>query len=83
VFLAVYGAILSIIPDCALFAEALKSGNIRVNEVGHVVLSSTGAEIPPAFGRGGMKLLYDTVYPSSSPSHGLLRLYNYNDGITA
>jgi hypothetical protein len=54
--------------ECTLFAEALKSGNIRINEVGHVVLSSTGAEFPPAFGHGGMKLLYDAVWPPA-PSH--------------
>jgi hypothetical protein len=68
--------------DCALFAEALKTRNIRINEVGHVVLSSTAAEIPPAFGRGGMKSVYDVLYPQL-PSHGLLRLYAYDDQISA
>jgi hypothetical protein len=66
-----------------LFAEALETGNIRINEVGHVVLSSTNAEIPPAFGRGGMKLLYDTVCPPPAPSRGLLHMYAYDDRISA
>jgi hypothetical protein len=65
-----------------LFAEALKTRNIRINEVGHVVLSSTAAEIPPAFGRGGMKSVYDVLYPQL-PSHGLLRLYAYDVQISA
>jgi hypothetical protein len=51
--------------------HAMKSGNIRINEVGHVVLSSTGAEFPPAFGHGGMKSVYDVFYPQP-PSHGPL-----------
>jgi hypothetical protein len=69
--------------DCTLFAEALETGNVRINEVGHVVLSSTGAEIPPAFGRGGMKLWYVTVCPPPAPSRGLLRMYAYDDRISA
>jgi hypothetical protein len=55
--------------ECMLFSEALKSGNIQINEIGHVVLSSTGAEFPPAFGRGGMKLLYDAIFPLPALSH--------------
>jgi hypothetical protein len=68
--------------ECSLFIQAMKTGNIRINEVGYVVLSSTGAEFPPAFGRGGMKLLYDTVCPPPVPSHGLLRMYAYHDRIS-
>jgi hypothetical protein len=48
--------------ECALFIAAMKTGNIRINEYGRVVLSSTAAEIPPSFGRGGMKFTYDTVF---------------------
>jgi hypothetical protein len=68
---------------CVLFAEALKSGNIRINEVGYVVLSSTGAEFPPAFGRGGMKRFYDAVCPPPAPSHGLPRMSVCDDQISA
>jgi hypothetical protein len=49
--------------ECALFVIAMKTGNIQINEYGRVVFSSNGAEIPPAFSRGGMRSLYDTVFP--------------------
>jgi hypothetical protein len=49
--------------ECRLFIHAMKTGNVRINEYGRVVLSSTGAVLPPAFGHGGMKSIYDVVYP--------------------
>jgi hypothetical protein len=60
----------------------MKTGNIRINEYGRVVFSSNGTEIPPAFGRGGMKLLYDTVCPLPTPSHELFRMFAYDDRIS-
>jgi len=70
--------------DCTLFAEALETGNIPINEIGHVFTSS-GTEIHPAFGRGGMKLLYDAVYPvKPAVSQGFnVRLSTYENGIAA
>jgi len=47
--------------DCTLFTEALNTGNIKINDHGRVAFTSTGAETPPAFGRGGMKSFYDVV----------------------
>jgi len=41
-------------------------GNIKINENGRVAFASTGAEIPSAFGRGGMKSLYDIVYAATA-----------------
>jgi hypothetical protein len=55
--------------ECSLFIHAMKSGNIRINKVGYVVLSSTGAELPPSFGRGGMKSVYDVFLPPTSDSN--------------
>jgi hypothetical protein len=70
--------------ECSLFIDAMKTGNIRINKYGRVAFSSTAAEIPPAFGRGGMKSMYDTVFPvkSTPPSRGLLRFYTYDDRIS-
>jgi hypothetical protein len=43
----------------------MKTGNIRINEYGRVAFSSTGAEIPPAFSRGGMKSIFDAAFPAT------------------
>jgi len=67
--------------DCALFMDALKTGNIKINENGRVAFTSTGAEIPPAFGRGGMKSLYDVVYPAAAaPTQAATRAITFDDG---
>jgi hypothetical protein len=55
----------------------MKTGNIRINEYGRVAFSN-GAEIPPAFSQGGMKSVYDAVFPVKSlQSRDLLRLYDH------
>ena len=63
--------------ECTLFAESMKSGNIRINEIGPVVLTSTGMEIPPAFGRDGMRHFYDLVCPPVSAD---VHLVTYDNG---
>jgi len=43
----------------------MKTGNIKINENGRVAFF-TGSEIPTAFGCGGMKSIYDVVYPATT-----------------
>ena len=66
--------------DCTLFIEALTTGNVKINENGRVAFTSTGAEIPPAFGCGGMKSLYDVVYPAAAPVQAAARAITFDDG---
>jgi len=65
--------------DCALFIEALKIENVKINENGHVAFISTGTEIPPAFGRGGMKSLYDIVYLATASVQAAAHAITFDD----
>jgi len=65
--------------DCTLFADTMKTGNIKINENGRVAFS-TGGEIPTAFGRGGMKSIYDVVYPAPAQSQATVRAITFDDG---
>ena len=56
--------------ECSLFVDAMKTRNVRINEHGRVVLSSTDPEIPLAFSHGNMKFFCEVLYPQSR-SHRL------------
>jgi hypothetical protein len=66
--------------DCVLFAEALKSENIKINENGRIAFASSGAEVPPAFGRGGMKAMYDLVFSTLAASQAGVHTITFDDG---
>lgn len=62
-----------------LFAEALKSGNIKINENGRIAFTPSGVEIPPAFGRGGMRVMYDLIF-STMASQAKVNTITFDDG---
>lgn len=68
--------------ECNLFAEALKVGHIKINENNRIAFTSTNVEIPPAFGRGGMKMMYELVHPPASVAspQGNVRTITFDDG---
>src|SRR5437667_3443300 len=46
--------------QCPDFAEALRKGRVYLNTQNRTVNAVTGQEIPPMFGRGGMKIPLET-----------------------
>jgi predicted aspartyl protease len=46
---------------CGELTSVVQTGRVRFNEKGYVVNAATGEEIPPMFGRGGMKVLLPAV----------------------
>jgi hypothetical protein len=69
--------------EYTLFGEAMKAGHIKINENNRIALTATNAEIPPAFGRGGMKMMYNLVHPptSATSSQGNVRTITFDDGV--
>ena len=54
--------------DCKLLTEDLRLQRVKLNEKGYIVNVATGEEIPPMYGRGGMKCIIDLSQPKAPPS---------------
>ena len=66
--------------ECASFADSLKAGTVRLNEQNRVVLTRTDTELPTAYGRGGMKSLFDAFQPATTRSVNVNAI-SFSDGL--
>ena len=49
----------------------LGTGQIKFNDLGHLCNAVTGEEIPPKFGRGGMKSIWKPTPVAATPVHSI------------
>jgi len=52
--------------DCPDLGDAVKRGLVAINVKGRIVNTSTGEEIPPMYGKGGMKKIFELAITVSA-----------------
>ena len=56
---------------CGELTAVLGTGQIKFNDLGHLCNAVTGEEIPPKFGRGGMKSIWKPTPVAATPVHSI------------
>jgi hypothetical protein len=67
--------------ECPTFDTVFKSGGVGFNNQGRVILTSTGQELIPAYGRGGMKAFYESQPQAPVPVRQVsVNAISFDDG---
>jgi hypothetical protein len=70
--------------ECPSFDTVFKSGGVAFNTQGRVILSATGQELIPAYGRGGMKAFYESQQQAPVPvRQASVNAFSFDDGFVS
>jgi hypothetical protein len=69
--------------ECPSFDTAFKSGGIAFNNQGRVILTASGQELVPAYGRGGMKVFYESQQAPAPVRQVSVNAISFDDGFGA